>query len=313
MIPIFPEFKKLEYSDKSEVEEITRKYYPYSDFNFISMWSWNILGKIEISKINGNLATLFTDYITDEPFYSFIGNNKVVETAISLIDFSEEMGDDAQLKLIPEVAAEKISTEAGLMVTEDLDNFDYMYQLEKLRTYDGNKLRGRRNLSTRFQKGFLKNSYIKILNPIDMDERKEIFGLLETWVSMKKTDINENEFEAIKRAMNIEGPQDLVFVGLFINEILSGFVINEILKDEHVILHFEKADLNYVGVYSYLMQENAKILYNFGKRVLNYEQDLGLPGLRLAKKAYYPSHYLKKYIISRRPLPQLPKIEGESV
>ena len=70
MIPEFPEFKKLELSDKEEVEKITSKFPPYSDFNFVSMWSWNIENKIWISQLYGNLVVHFTDYLTDGTFLS---------------------------------------------------------------------------------------------------------------------------------------------------------------------------------------------------------------------------------------------------
>lgn len=41
MIPKFPEFKKLELSNKEEIENFTSKFPPYSDFNFVSMWCWD--------------------------------------------------------------------------------------------------------------------------------------------------------------------------------------------------------------------------------------------------------------------------------
>ena len=46
MLPEFPQFKKLELSDKEEVEKFTSKFPPYSDFNFVSMWSWDIKGEM---------------------------------------------------------------------------------------------------------------------------------------------------------------------------------------------------------------------------------------------------------------------------
>lgn len=45
MLPEFPQFKNLELSDEEEIERHTHKFLPYSDFNFVSMWSWDIKGK----------------------------------------------------------------------------------------------------------------------------------------------------------------------------------------------------------------------------------------------------------------------------
>src|SRR6185436_18619332 len=102
MIPEFPEFKKLELTDKEEVEKFTSKFPPYSDFNFVSMWSWDIKGEMRLSMLNGNLVVRFTDYLTGELFYSFLGNSKVNETAEMLINFSRKEGLGAKLRLVPE-------------------------------------------------------------------------------------------------------------------------------------------------------------------------------------------------------------------
>ena len=75
MIPEFPQFKPLTLSDKEGIERITQKYPPYSDFNFMSMRSWDIKGKIKISKFNNNLVARFTDYLKGNPFFSFLGDN----------------------------------------------------------------------------------------------------------------------------------------------------------------------------------------------------------------------------------------------
>ena len=90
MIPEFPQFKPIELSDKQEVEKITSQYPPYSDFNFVSMWSWDIKGEMRLSMLNGNLVVKFNDYITGEPFYSFLGKNKLNETAEILLNLSKE-------------------------------------------------------------------------------------------------------------------------------------------------------------------------------------------------------------------------------
>lgn len=73
MIPEFPQFKVLELSDKGDIEVFTKKFPPYSDFNFVSMWSWDIKGDMRISQLNDNLVVRFTDYLTGNPFFSFFG------------------------------------------------------------------------------------------------------------------------------------------------------------------------------------------------------------------------------------------------
>ena len=89
MIPDFPSFKNIELTDKEDVDRFTLEHQPYSDFNFISMWSWDIKEKMRISQLNGNLVVLFTDYITGESFCSFLGTHNVNETTEILLNYLE--------------------------------------------------------------------------------------------------------------------------------------------------------------------------------------------------------------------------------
>ncbi len=108
MIPNFPDFKPIELNDKDEIESFTKKFAPYSDFNFASMWSWDVKEEMRVSQLNGNLVVRFTDYLTGEPFYSFLGSNKPTETADALLTLAEKEGIPLHLKLVPEDSAKEI-------------------------------------------------------------------------------------------------------------------------------------------------------------------------------------------------------------
>ena len=58
----------IEHTHRQYVEAFTRHHPPYSDFNFLSMWSWDTDGILRIGEINGNLAVRFADYVTGSPF-----------------------------------------------------------------------------------------------------------------------------------------------------------------------------------------------------------------------------------------------------
>ncbi|MCA1638525.1 MAG: hypothetical protein LC768_09365, partial [Acidobacteria bacterium] len=63
MIPSFPHFRNLRADDKEAVESFTNQFPPYSDFNFTSLWCWNVSEKIQVSQLYGNLIVRFTDYV----------------------------------------------------------------------------------------------------------------------------------------------------------------------------------------------------------------------------------------------------------
>jgi hypothetical protein len=70
------------------------------------------------------------------------------------------------------------------------------------------------------------------------------------------------------------------------------------IRDDYAIGHFEKALKEHNGLYDYLKHTTAKELHEKGVKYINYEQDLGIVGLRQTKLLLHPEHYLKKYSIS---------------
>lgn len=302
VIPQFPTFKKLELSDKKEVQGIISQYPPYSDYNFVSLWSYNTQDKIEISLLNGNLVVLFTDYMTNEPFYSFIGNKRIKETIATLLEHAQITGISQVLKLIPEHNLHnKTDLKFHYHIVEDTDNHDYILSVQELKHLKGDKFRAKRNFVNRFTNKY-PHIFVRELDLQDKSTIDQISALLKTWQKNKKATDKDIaiEFTAIKRLLEAANQLDIIAGGLFDNEKLIGFSINELTHEKHGVIHFEKADIHYVGIFQYLKQVTAHYLDNVGYKYINYEQDLGIEGLRKAKQSYHPISHLKKYSIRRR-------------
>jgi len=299
MLPEFPQFKKLELSDKKDVEAFTSKFPPYSDFNFVSMWSWDVKGEMKISQLHGNLVVRFTDYLTGEPFYSFLGNNKVNETAEILLELSKKERTMPKLQLIPEESVEKLDRNK-FYILENRDHFDYVYNIHELHTSEGAKYQTQRNLVSRFNK---RHTDIEIKSLPINSVKKEILELSDKW-RISKTDKQDeiklrNESEAIRRIFDFTDDKGLIAICVFNKNILIAYSLNEILEDKHVLCHFAKADTEFSGIYSFLMKQTCQFLLSLGKKFLNYEQDLGLPRLRFSKNAFQPKNFLNKFSVIR--------------
>jgi len=297
MIPEFPKFKSIELSDKEDVENFTHKFLPYSDFNFVSMWSWDIKGKIGLSILNKNLVVQFTDYLTGKPFLSFIGKNKISKTASKLIAFSKKNYQVNSLKLIPEEMA-NILDKSGFTISPDIDSHDYIYSIEHLRNM--HNWLGHR--SSRGIKKFLElhpNYLVKIssLKEIPKEEYREIF---RRWVENKNIDnyLELNEYKAFKRFLEIKN-ENIEVISLYKDNQLIGFTAYEITSDDYAVAHFSKANIkHHSAIYDILNWEEAKSLDAKGIKYYNWEQDLGIQGLRYSKEKYKPCYFLKKYIIA---------------
>lgn len=297
MIPRFPSFKNLELTDKLDIEKFTKDFPPYSDFNFTSLWCWDTRSQIQISELHNNLVVKFTDYLTGEPFYSFIGINLVNKTITDLFQLANKEGIIMKMKLIPEETI-KLVDKFSFNIIEDRDNFDYILSTKDLSTYKGNKFGPKRNFVNRFKRNYL--STTKMLDLSNFGIQSQIKENCAIWALQKelnKMDF-EHEFIAISRTFSLN-QTEIIAVGIFIEERLVAFSINEKLNHNYSILHFEKGYIDsYIGLFPFLMQETSRILSEAGRDLLNYEQDMGLIGLRQSKVSYNPTQYLKQYIIT---------------
>ncbi len=105
------------------------------------------------------------------------------------------------------------------------------------------------------------------------------------------------EFMAIRKLMAHSKHFKLHSYGVYFKGILIGFTVNEIVNKDYYMGHFGKADLRYKGLTSYLEFLTAVEMKKHGVKYMNFEQDMGLNGLKHSKELWHPDHLLKKYSI----------------
>jgi hypothetical protein len=302
MIPVFPEFKKLDFTDREYIEKINKRYKPYSDFNFTSLWAWDIENEVLISELNGNIVVRFLDYLTLKPFYSFLGTNETTDTVEKLLALCKKENLDTKLKLIPEDSALMVDS-SKFKIEEDRDHFDYILDNEKLKDYNYPGLGGHASFKKRLIDMHSADLTAKILDVRDPSSQEAVISLNELWIKNKVTEnkdvFPDAEDKAMKKFFHMEKQEDkFLLTGVFFKDKMVAFTIDELLANDYSIRHFMKGDSGFKGLYSYLISESSNFLVSLGKRHTNIEQDLGLPNLRQSKKSYQPAHFLKKYSIA---------------
>lgn len=301
MIPTFPKFKKLSLSDIHDVRNLTKIYPPYSDFNFISMYCYDVNNDFLITELNGNLVVRFKEYESEGHFYSFLGSNEPLDTVIKLMELSKIEGLDQVLKLVPEQSIKpllKYSKKSAFKIFEDPANFDYIISVSKLLSLRGTKIYSYKNLIRRFYKSY-PDTIFRRLDLKNSKDAENIIKLFWQWAKSRKKSDEEikYELEAIHRLLSLPEFVELVSLGAYLNNELIGFSIEEIVHDGFAMAHFGKADIAYKGIFQVLEYENAKILESNQCDFINLEQDLGIEGLKRNKKNWDPVIYLKKYLV----------------
>ncbi len=300
MIPFFPKFKLLEWNDKNDVEQFTNEFPPYSDYNFVSMWSWNTRKKMQVSQLNENLVLLFYDYVTETPFLSFIGKHNLDDTALKLIDYSIQHYNTGTLKLIPKTVANQLRPEK-LTIAHDIDAHDYIISTEYLSSLADLKTSRRSDPAAYFCQKFLQQYPLYSVKISSANEiiKSDYLDVFKRWAKVKGLDHQGlNEYSAFERFVyNTETAN--YYVSMYDGNTMMGFATFEIVSADYAIYHFSKADILYPGIYDCLHYVVGRALKERNVSYWNFEQDLGLPGLRRAKQKYNPAFFLEKYTVSK--------------
>jgi len=295
MLPTYPDFQKISIDHKRDIEQITNKFRPYSDFNFVSLFCWNTSDSLEASILHNNLVIKMPDYVTSKDFYTFIGETNVDETVKTLLTEANE------LRLVPEEVVKNLRSTENLLISDDRDNYDYILSAPVLAELKGGHFLEKRRLRNNFIKEFGGSLRVEPIDITDEKIKDQIRKMITLWADIKGDQANENELIAIDKMLNHAGFFDLKSLAIYVDDEMLGFIINEHHSNDSVVSHFSKTDVSMTGATAYLVNENGKYLTSLGYEYINYEQDLGLPGLRKSKTLWQPVDYLRKYTIKLKP------------
>ncbi len=287
-------YKEVSYSDR----EVITKYIEAcpqktADYSFINLLIWNNLYEFSY-KEEDNLLWLKN---RDNIYYPPLGDwNSIDFTKIAKIS------QGISLYRVPEILKNILCTQfkENCIITEHEDDFEYLYNRDDLANLKGNKYSKKRNHVNKYLDNY-ELDYREFDNHISQDMKDEILELQEKWCKVndcKYQEILFAEFVGTKYLFeNIVKFPAIRGGALYHEGKLIAFTLGEKLDDKTFVVHFEKADANYQGVYQAI---NKFFILNTVKdyALINREQDLGLQGLRQAKHSYYPVDFIKKYTVT---------------
>lgn len=172
-------------------------------------------------------------------------------------------------------------------VSQDRDNFDYLYLREELVSLPGPKYHKKRTLINAFVE-----TYSYEGKPLTADCIGDPKKVLDMWRDGRD---DPGDYYAAKEAL--ENVEELQLCGgiYYVDGQPAAYTLGEELAmGTTFAIHFEKAIGEYKGLYQFINQSFASILPpNY--KTINREQDLGDKGLRQAKMTYRPVGFIKKY------------------
>jgi hypothetical protein len=263
-----------------------------SDYCFANLWSW--------ASAYG-LDWAWTDQLIwlrqRQPNLSYwapVGNWQKVDWS----QYNQVLSNlDASIIRVPDQLAGIWASAFGetISVVEDRDQFDYIYKTEDLIALKGNRFHKKKNLVNQFKKKY-DYQYVA-MTPETVEKAR---ALQDDWCTWRECDSNEqlaNENQAIANVLSEwENLYGMLGGCIFVEDTVVAYTIGERISPDMLVIHFEKANTSYKGVYQavnhmFLEHEASDVMW------VNREQDLGDDGLRQAKASYHPARFLKKFRI----------------
>jgi len=268
----------------------------FCEYNFANLFMWGAIFQTRWLLREGRLWIYNGQ---DDLMLMPAGRELDLAGLISVSDGLRHEGKSGNFVLAgPDYVQAHPGLERHFRVVPDPDNGDYIYSTLKLAELRGNKLHKKRNLVNQYLA--LHPGYSRL--PLRREDLDNCFALAEKWCRLRtcvELDFS-HETSALKQAMLHFDELGLEGVKLVDGGALQAFTVYSRLNANMADVHFEKFDPEVKGAGQAINWDTARALLPAYKYV-NREQDLGIEGLRQAKRSYEPEYLLNAYFLERRP------------
>ena len=291
------EFHTLTLSDKEWIDRhVMCENSPSADYNFGNMFIWDAhyrqlvcrMGERTLTKVRAN----------GKPAFVYpIGCGPLAPAVDALREYAACRNWPFRLLGVTETHRGLLeeSYPGRFRFTEEATYADYIYEAEKLATYSGKALHGKKNHCNRFE---AEHDWSFV--PLTRDLIPACEAMLDAWTEANADRLEESityEHDAIECAFANYEPLGLEGGVLFADGKVLGFSFGEMTSHDTFDTHVEKAWTDINGAYPMVCREMARMLTarHDGLRFINREDDMGLETLRRSKESYRPLYLLKKY------------------
>ena len=264
-----------------------------SDYSFLNLWAWAEEYGLHWAW-DGDLIWI-RQSVPDELLWAPVGGWDAIDWQGR---FRVNQSTRSVFTRVPEMLSnlwrEKMPPETH--IEEERGNWDYLYNVTDLVELKGNRYHKKKNLLNQFSR-----KYDFTYQPFGAEMVDQAMAMQTdwcTWRDCESSDILSSENRAIFKTLKEWRPLAGLFGGaLMVDGSMVAYTVAEALTRDTLLIHFEKGDTAYKGIYQAINQKflaNSASHYTF----VNREQDLNDEGLRKAKLSYHPVDYLRKYRIT---------------
>jgi hypothetical protein len=264
-----------------------------SDYSFLNLWAW--AEEYELRWAWDDDLVWIRQSVPEEFYWAPVG-------LWDAVDWPGRLRLNAAARSVfirvPEVLTnlwrERLPQE--IQIEEERGSWDYFYRVTDLIELKGKRYHKKKNLFNQFNR-----KYDFSYQPFGADMVEQAMAMQTdwcTWRDCESSDILSSENRAIFKILKEWQQLAGLFGGaLMVDGSMVAYTVAEALTRDMLLIHFEKGDTQYKGIYQAINQmflENSAPDYTF----VNREQDLNDEGLRKAKLSYHPEDFLRKFRVT---------------
>jgi hypothetical protein len=270
-----------------------------SEFTFTNLFIWREAYQLRLSVV-GDAIAIFAWRADPEDSFLFppLGAGAGRETVRACLEHMAAQGHSARMARATARDLARLGIgEEEFTVESDRDQWDYVYPVPELIELKGNRHHRKRNHIEQFL-----SRHTFTYRPLAPDLVSACQELQDRWCDDKHCDLVATlraEARAVKEVLASFAPLGVVGGCIEVEGKVEAFALGEILNRDTMVVHIEKANAAFHGLYQLMNQQFLEQAWP-SVTYVNREQDLGIEGLRSAKESYHPHHMVEKFMVRLR-------------
>ena len=291
------DWKELTIEDKPNIEDkICASGCHGADYSFANLYIWRKTYKPKIAYCDNRLLV----GMPEANIYAYPkGDGDATNSIELLLNEAHERGEKLLIRGLTDKTLDEFPAiyKGKFEITEDRDNADYIYTVDKLCNLPGRHLSSKRNHIKHFERNGDWEFRKVTAGECSQSSIAEAKAFVDEFYREKDDPSLADEAMAIEEMF--ENYETLGFLGglLYQNGEPVAFTAGTKLDEEVFDTHFEKALPGVEGAYTMINREFARLVAAEYPEIgaFNREEDMGIEGLRKAKLSYHPDILLMKY------------------
>jgi len=265
-IPQYPEFVGLSLIHQKRLQkEYNGLSKPTSHRLFSNLFITDTDNTPQISSLYGNIIVDRGLYKNHEGLM-LLGENMFMQTLAILFENG--------------LSFVELSPVNVLTSTLDQDNSDYIYAMGKTDTLLGSEYEGVR-------RKVRKCVSLVTVKFAQINDDEKVWSMYEEWELQNSEKVDNGEKNSLEKALQFRALIPISYVTFYVSNKIVGFCGVEDTSHQEVVVHFFKSLSDVAGLSEFMFHTIAT-LYKRRCDVINFQQDLGIQGLRRFKTSLRP-------------------------